>query len=159
MRDEYDVVYRLAGLNDANQLADLRWRLKTDDAKEFDQKDRDSFRAGFIGSASGPEDHRQLFHWVADLHGRLIGVMSVRKVVKVPSPKQMNGHWGYLTNCYTLPDFRNRGIGAGLLDTLKAWAKEQNFELLAVWPSDRSYPFYERSCPVLGPTSHNAVSG
>ena len=137
-------LFRLADLHDADQLADLRWRLKTDDRTEFDTTGRARFVAAFVDVASKAHRDESLFHWVADLDGRLIAVMSIRRVPKVPSPERMDAYWGYLTNCYTLPAYRDQGIGAGLLAEVKRWAREQRFELLVVWPSERSYPFYER---------------
>jgi GNAT superfamily N-acetyltransferase len=94
MTDRNDLYMRLASSADWHQLADLRWRLMTDDAEDA---------------------------------GRL------------------DGSWGYLTNCYVLPPYRKEGVGSGLLDAVKGWAEAQRLELLVVWPSERSYPFYERS--------------
>ncbi len=141
------ITFRLADPKDALQLADLRWRLKTDDSSDFSMTERNDFVAAFAAFTESPSGRQDVpfFHWVAELEGRLIAVMSVRKVLKVPSPERLDGCWGYLTNCYTLPDYRNRGIGTNLLSAIKNWAKEQELELLVVWPSDRSYVFYERS--------------
>lgn len=141
------ITFRLADRRDAHQLGDLRWRLKTDDSSDFSIRERNDFIAAFVGLTElALERHNEpFFHWVADLDGRLIAVMSVRKVLKVPSPESFDGCWGYLTNCYTLPEYRSRGIGANLLSAIKEWAKKQELELLVVWPSDRSYAFYERN--------------
>jgi len=140
------ITFRLADSEDALQLADLRWRLKTDDSSNFSTTDRADFVAAFVACMTADSGrHLPFFHWVADLEGRLIAVMSVRKVQKVPSPHCLDRYWGYLTNCYTLPDYRNRGVGSSLLIAVKEWAKEQELELLIVWPSDRAYAFYERS--------------
>jgi GNAT superfamily N-acetyltransferase len=66
-------------------------------------------------------------------------------VRKVPKPGELDGRWGYLTNCYVLPEVRNRGVGGSLLAAIKSWAVELRLELLVVWPSDRAYPFYGRA--------------
>ncbi len=147
MSSQDGIAFRLADPRDALQLADLRWRLKTDDSSDFSMSERNDFISAFVAlteSALGRRDDR-FFHWVADLDGRVIAVMSVRKVLKVPSPERLDGCWGYLTNCYTLPGYRNRGIGTNLLGAIKEWAKQQELELLVVWPSDRSFAFYERN--------------
>ena len=139
------VTFRLAVLDDIHPLADLRWRLQTDDAAAFDADERAKFIAAFTESVSRSFDNGLFFHWVAEMDGHVVAVMSVERVLKVPSPQAIDRHWGYLTNCYTLPEHRNRGIGTGLLAAVTEWAKKENYELLAAWPSDRSYPFYERS--------------
>jgi GNAT superfamily N-acetyltransferase len=139
------VVVRLATPEDVDQLADLRWRLQTDDAEMIDIEKRNRFVMEFANSVLARFRDESLIHWVAESDGRIVAVMSVGKVRKVPSPKSISRHWGYLTNCYTLPEYRNTGIGSRLISAVRDWATTQGYEFLAVWPSDRSYPFYERS--------------
>ena len=57
----------------------------------------------------------------------------------------MREYFGYVTNVYTRPAYRNQGIGTQLMSNVTAWAKQQNFENLIVWPSERSVPFYGRA--------------
>jgi GNAT superfamily N-acetyltransferase len=70
--------------------------------------------------------------------------MSMRKVRKVPAPGHIEAYWGYLTNCYVCAEFRDKSVGSRLLDFVTQWAKDEKLEFLVVWPSDRSYLFYER---------------
>jgi GNAT superfamily N-acetyltransferase len=42
------------------------------------------------------------------------------------------------------PDHRNAGLGAELLDHVKAWCGERGYSLVIVWPTERSRPFYRR---------------
>jgi GNAT superfamily N-acetyltransferase len=138
------LVFRLASPGDIPQLADLRWRLQTDDSATFDPDGRSGFIAAFTESVTRTFNNGQFFHWVAELDSRIVAVMSVQKVVKMPSPETIERHWGYLTNCYTLPEHRNQRVGARLLAAVTDWARAEKYELLAVWPSDRSYRFYKR---------------
>ena len=52
--------------------------------------------------------------------------------------------FGYITNTYTRPEARNRGLGSRLLKEVREWAVREDLELLIVWPSDRAAPFYQR---------------
>jgi len=135
---------RLAEPADVHQLADLRWRLQTDDAEAFDIEERNRFVAEFSNFVMGRFGDESFSHWVVESDGHIVAVMSVIRVRKVPSPKSMDRNWGYLTNCYTQPEYRNSGIGSLLMSAVKDWAINQKYEFLAVWPSDRSYSFYER---------------
>jgi len=139
------VIIRMAVPADVDQLADLRWRLQTDDAEAWDIEAKSRFVTEFKDSVLTRFADESLAHWVAESDGHIIAVMSVVRVPKVPSPKSIERYWGYLTNCYTLPEYRNTGIGTRLMAAIKEWSITQLFEFLAVWPSDRSYPFYERS--------------
>lgn len=136
--------YRLATPLDADQLADLRWRLTTDDASTFDSEAKLNFVNEFKRAMATPE-LAGVHNWVADRNGRVVGVMSIVIVVGLPSPTNLRPRWGYLTNSYVLPDARNHGIGGNLLSAVTHWASSMELELLLVWPSDRSYGFYERS--------------
>ena len=133
---------RLAMVCDLAALADLRWRLQTDDAAGADADGKRSFVESFVAAAVNRDPLTQ--HFVVERDGAIAGAMTVRTVEKIPSPSKPRGYWGYLTNCYVLPQFRDGGTGSELLDFVIAWSRREGLELLTVWPSDRSYPFYAR---------------
>lgn len=136
---------RLATDQDLTALADLRWRLQTDDLPITDEPEHQRFIQDFVQLAQSDPRTGELFHWVACIEGRAVGAMSVILVRKVPKPGALDERWGYLTNCYMLPEVRDAGVGGALLSRIKSWAAELNLEMLVVWPSDRAYPFYERA--------------
>ncbi len=136
-------VYRLAERSDALKLAALRWGLRTDDDPAFDAASKARFIQQFTTWIDTAPD-KNFAHWVAEQDGELIGVISVRIIHKLPSPEDLDGRFGYLTNTYVLPEHRNAGVGTALLAAVKNWAVGEGLELLVVWPSHRSYPFYER---------------
>jgi GNAT superfamily N-acetyltransferase len=128
-------------MNDAAALADLRWRFQTDDTGRIPENN--DFADMFTQSM---REETRFVHWIAEKNGVLIAMMSVEKVVKLPSPGDAGKrYWGYLTNCYTVPEYRNQGLGSNLLSKIKAWARDEKLEFLAVWPSERSYDFYRRA--------------
>ena len=43
------------------------------------------------------------------------------------------------------PELRDEGLGSRMLEVVLAWARERGVEEIIVWPSERSYPFYERA--------------
>jgi GNAT superfamily N-acetyltransferase len=137
--------FRLATAADFRQLADLRWRLKTNDEPEFDAAAYDRFIEEFVTDQRSGWRPGEVYHWVAADEGGLVAAMSVIIVRKIPEPGDLHGRWGYLTNCYALPRVRNAGVGGRLLESVKPWAEQEALEMLVVWPSDRAYPFYQRS--------------
>jgi GNAT superfamily N-acetyltransferase len=137
--------YRLATDQDLPAVADLRWRLQTDDLPISDEAEYQTFIRAFVDLGLADPRTGELFHWVASAGGRLVGAMSVILVRKVPKPGALDARWGYLTNCYVVPEMRNRDVGASLLATIRSWAAGLGLEMLVVWPSDRAYPFYERA--------------
>ncbi len=77
--------------------------------------------------------------------GEIVSHVFIHLVEKVPKPGDLDGKWGYVTNVYTRPAFRGRGIGSELMRNVTNWAREIGLELLIVWPSRESVPFYERA--------------
>jgi GNAT superfamily N-acetyltransferase len=140
-----DFTYRVCERADLPALGDLRWRLKTDDAPVEDPAAYDDFLARFVTFEGTERSPGEAFHWAAETEGRIVAAMSVIVVRKLPAPDELDGRWGYLTNCYALPEVRNSGVGSGLLAAVKAWAVAEHFELLVVWPSDRAFSFYRRA--------------
>lgn len=70
--------------------------------------------------------------------------MSLFVIDPLPRPIKDNSAWGYLTNTYTIPTERNKGIASGLLRLVKNWIKQRGLETVIVWPSDQSIQFSER---------------
>ena len=139
------ISYRLATDQDLPAVADLRWRLETYDRPTCDEAERLGFVGDFVDLAQADPRASDVFHWVGWENGRLVGAMTVILVHKVPKPSELDRRWGYLTNCYVLPENRDQGVGASLLAAITSWATELGLEMLVVWPSDRAYSFYERA--------------
>ena len=136
---------RIATLADLPQIADLRWRLRVDDAPVSDRGAYDRFVADFIRICSEEWRAEDIIHWIATDGEQVLAIMSVALIRKLPSPENLRGRWGYITNSYVLPAARNAGIGRQLLAAIEHWARAEDFELLLVWPSERAYPFYDRA--------------
>ncbi|MEP7210514.1 MAG: GNAT family N-acetyltransferase [Alphaproteobacteria bacterium] len=136
--------YRPAELRDLPQIANLSWKLHTVDAIHFHEPTRDKYVARVVERFTDVNADGDFCHWVADLDGEIIAVMSLRIVGQMPTPGLFDGRWGYLANAYTLPDYRGQEIGTRLFEALKAWANERACAVILVWPSEKSFPFYER---------------
>jgi GNAT superfamily N-acetyltransferase len=140
-----DVRCRLATLADVPELARMRWafRAESGEVPRADEREFAARYAAFVhdGLASG-----DWAWWVAvDDDGRLVAHMAVCVVHGVPRPARACDQWGYLTDCYTRPAQRGRGVGGALLAHVRAWAAARDLELLVVWPSEASEGFYARA--------------
>lgn len=134
---------RVASVDDVAELTELRRSFTFEDATDR-QAVRDDFEESFArivgrGIASG--------HWVvwlAEVDGAIVSHVFVRAIEKIPRPTFELGAIGYVTNVYTRPEFRGRGIGRRVLDAVINWALEADVELLMVWPSETSVDHYTR---------------
>ena len=134
---------RQANLKDAQALARMRWNLRMHDSP-VDPDVYAEFEAVFTEFLNDALTNGRWLIWVAEQDGAVIAQIYVQIIRKVPRPGALYQCFGYITNVYALPDYRNQGIGSQLMEHVLAWAKAQELEFVILWPSERSVPYYER---------------
>jgi len=82
--------------------------------------------------------------WLAEVDGRPVGMMNLAVFERMPRPGRPPSRWGYLGNAFVLAAYRNRGIGARLINTVLDYADGNGFVRVLLSPTCRSVPFYER---------------
>ncbi|MWC30538.1 GNAT family N-acetyltransferase [Paenibacillus sp. MMS18-CY102] len=136
---------RLATLEDVAQLVQMRWDFTAEERKEsavtFEQFEK--VCKEFLVKAIRSGDW---FIWVAEIDGALVSHMYLQLIHKVPRPGQSpDPYFGYVTNVYTRPAYRNQGIGSTIHAALEQWSKEHAVEFIILWPSKDSVKFYARN--------------
>jgi GNAT superfamily N-acetyltransferase len=138
------VTIRLATTADVDELVAMRREFTFEDADLDPSRERPGFerecRAFLTTALAG--DGWQL--WVAEVDGRLVAHAFIALVERVPRPVRQRARIAYLTNVYTRPGFRGAGIGGRVLQRAQQAARDAGVELMLVWPSDESIPFYAR---------------
>ncbi len=143
-RDHMNI--RLANTNDIDQLIRMRWDF-TNEYREskIEEDGYASFYVEckqFIEAALGGN---KWFVWVVEQKGLIVSHIYIELIDKVPRPGRITHPFAYMTNVYTLPEYRGQGIGSKLLDQIKAWSIKNEYEFIIVWPSEWSIDFYERN--------------
>ncbi|WP_282942743.1 GNAT family N-acetyltransferase [Paenibacillus sp. RC67] len=134
---------RKAYLDDVPQLISMRWQftLEHEDVQSHVYEEFKEIYGEFLKSALN--DPRWTI-WLSERDGEIRSQVFIQQVDVVPRPGKKLSPLGYVTNVYTLPEHRNKGICGEILDKAKLNAKEENLELLIVWPSNESVNFYRR---------------
>ena len=130
---------------DYEQLAELRWLLKASDGGKNNPAERAAFSRAYREQLRDSDTLGDTVHFVIEDGPRLVGAVTLRLVRKEHSPGDEPGIWGYVTNTFVRPAYRNRGLGRDLLGFAIDWATDIRLELLIVWPSEQSYSFYRRA--------------
>jgi len=133
---------RLAQAQDLDQLVRLRRDFTLEDDPEAELVDGYEPQCRTFLERALTGERWRIF--VAETDGEVVSHAYVELVDKVPRPTREAPYWGYVTNMYTVPAQRGRGIGAAVLGEVTAWADRAALELLIVWPSDESRSFYAR---------------
>jgi GNAT superfamily N-acetyltransferase len=136
-----DVKVRRATAADAPVLARLRWRWRTEELGEAGLE-RDDFAEFF---AAWVIDHL-VSHvpFVVEVDGRLAGMAFLAMTERVPSPSYMDRRTGDVQSVYVVPELRDRGVGACLLEAVFQHAKDRELTFLTVHAAARAVRFYRR---------------
>lgn len=137
--------FRLATAADLAQLASMRWAFRHEDG-ERPIEDESAFARRYTDFVQDGIHAQRWVYWIAETDKPVVVAhMAVGIIRSIPRPARGDDAWGYLTDCYIRPAFRQRGIGSTLLQHLISWARAHDLELLLVWPSERAHRFYERA--------------
>lgn len=138
------IEYRLATPADAAELAELRWRFRAEDGEPV-RCDRESFAGACAAFFRREMAEERQANWLALEDDGIVACVTVHRVPLVPRPCRIVDAFGVVTNSYTLPERRGRGIGTELLEHVEAWARNEDLELLIVWPSEQAASLYRRA--------------
>jgi GNAT superfamily N-acetyltransferase len=139
-----EVEVRLASTADALNLARLRYEFRSsfhntvEDELSFVQR-----CTAWMQEQLGRNSHWRC--WIAEWRQTPIGNIWVQLVEKIPNPLAESESYVYLTNFYVRAEHRGNGIGSRLLSEALAWSRSQNAQLVILWPTEQSKPFYARN--------------
>jgi GNAT superfamily N-acetyltransferase len=134
-----EALIRQADLPDVSELVELRREFTFEDHEGRERQEYEREARAFVSEAIERDDWQI---WVAEVEGRIVAHAYVALVGKVPRPIREHRRIAYLTNVYTRPEYRGRGIGGKLLGLAQRAAREADVELMLVWPSEESVDFY-----------------
>lgn len=138
---------RLAGAKDIQQLIQMRWdfTIEYDGSNQIAQTNFDVFEIECQSFLENAFKSDQWFVWVAEENEAIVSHIYIELIQKVPRPDRITYPFAYMTNVYTIKEFRNQGIGSRLLTTINEWTKENKYEFIIVWPSDDSINYYKKN--------------
>ncbi|WP_228275664.1 GNAT family N-acetyltransferase [Gracilibacillus oryzae] len=128
-----------------NQLIMMRWNftLEYDETKKdasYDEVEKECHT--FLESVFTSD---QWLIWVAEDNGKIVSHIYIEFIQKVPRPGRITQPFAYMTNVYTVPGYRNKGIGSKVLATINSWVEENHIEFVIVWPSEEGVGFYKNN--------------
>ena len=133
---------RLATLDDVDELI----RLRLDFLVEVG-----SLKAGADGNELGASmrdylvrkmPSGQFLAWVAESEGAIVATSGVTIFERPPNGANPAGLEAYLSNMYTLPDWRGRGLGTALVETIVAHLKATRVRRIWLHATEQGRPVY-----------------
>jgi GNAT superfamily N-acetyltransferase len=138
------MIYRLAVEADLPALAQMRWDFRSEFKPPHAMPEAE-FLPGCLDFLHQSLASGRWAFWIAEDKGQIVAQAFIEVVAKMPDLHNIVRGFGYVTNVYTRPAYRNLGVGAQLMEHVRAWAVEHNLESLILWPSNRAEPFYARA--------------
>ncbi|TMV46594.1 GNAT family N-acetyltransferase [Paenibacillus mesophilus] len=135
---------RLATETDIDQLIRMRWDFTYEHAPGIVASYEDFYEECKL-FLKDVIDGGKWFIWVAEVDSRIVAHIYIDLINKVPRPGRITNPFAYMTNVYTVPEFRSRGIGSQLLKQIRQWGRDKKLEFIIVWPSEEAVPFYSNN--------------
>ena len=85
-----------------------------------------------------------LVEWIAEEDNKIIATAAILFIDFPPTYTNKTGRKGYITNMYTEPTSRGKGIATGMLDRLVNEAKERNINKILLVASKLGRPVYKK---------------
>jgi ribosomal protein S18 acetylase RimI-like enzyme len=137
------VTVRRATAEDAPALARMRWHWRVEERHATPGIGREAFVDFFTGWAV---DHLAThLPFVAEVDGALAGMAWLMLSDRVPSPGLMDRRFGDVQSVYVMPGHRDAGVGARLMETVLAEARNRELEFVTVHSSERAVTMYRRA--------------
>ena len=125
---------RLAQEQDYMQLAEMKWLHSEEDDIDYNTND-----------LAGVDKHKEYKIFIASDNDVVVSAMFVYMIPKTPKPNRDAKYIAYLTNVYTIKEYRNKKIGTELLTYIKDYLVKEKCELMFAWPSENSVNWYSRN--------------
>jgi len=137
---------RLADGRDSVALAEMRYRFRAETGKVNETKSQFVRRcAPWMRKRFHQKSLSRWRCWIFEDGKQLLGHVCVQLFEKIPNPVEEDEIHAYVTNCYVVPESRNRKIGQKLLKKALAWCRAQRVDAVILWPTRASKTFYRRS--------------
>jgi GNAT superfamily N-acetyltransferase len=136
--------YRMAREPDLPHLSRMRWDFMREGSETTPVASQEAFERYCTQFLAQALASGQWTYWIAEHADEIVAHVFVHLIRPVPRPDRLEDRYGYVTNVYTRPPYRSRGIGTALMQRMIAWAQAREVALLIVSPSERSIPFYQR---------------
>ena len=132
--------YRKAGKEDIMQLSELRKKQLIDEGSLASRDISGELEHYFDSAIEGGT----LVCWVAEEKDEIVATGGLCFFQLPPTFTNPTGHISYITNMYTKPDYRRKGIASKLLELVMDEAAQRNNKVL-LHASDMGRPLYRKT--------------
>ena len=135
-----NIKFRLSTMEDIPVLIEIRKRQLIDEGQSPDVNMDKELKAFFNSHCAD----NTLIEWVAEDEGKIIGTAAILLFEFPPAFTNPLGIKGYITNMYTAPEYRGKGLATKLLNQVLDEAKNRGVKDILLAASDMGKPVYRK---------------
>ena len=135
------IEYRKANINDINYLVQYRKQQLIDEGEIFDDEIDNELSIYFLSSITD----NSLISWLAVDGEKIIATGGICFYQLPPTSRNPSGKNAYITNMYTLPEYRKQGIGSRLLKFVIDEAKMLKYKVIRLHASADGKSIYSKA--------------
>jgi len=140
------VVYKKAGIESIDFLTEYRIKFIRDLHPEYSQealKDIGGATREYFAKNLANNNYMGFFGINED--GRILCTSGMLIYDLPPLKKSGVRKFGHILNFYTIPEFRGKGYGTGLMEFIKKTAAQMNITMLVLNATDMGYDLYKKA--------------
>lgn len=134
------MIYRKATKEDIEVLAELRKRQLIDEGLS-PEPNMDKELITYFNEQMSTQ---KLVEWVLEDQGIIVATGAIQFLDMPPCFTNKTGVRGYITNMYTAPEYRGRGIASKMLELLKQEAQNRGVKKMFLGASVLGKPVYKK---------------
>ena len=135
------IEYRKAASHDIKHLVQYRKQQLIDEGEVFDTEIDDELADYFMSSLS----NNSLIAWLAIDGNKIVATSGICFYKLPPTSRNPSGKNAYITNMYTLPEYRRQGIGTRLLELVINEAKLLKYSIIRLHASADGKSIYSKA--------------
>ncbi len=133
------MIYRKATEEDIESIIDMRINLLIEEAATTPTDIKTELKDYFT-----TELNKTIVVMLAEENGNVVATSSVIFQQYPPSFSLKKGMRAYITNVYTMPEYRRKGISTILLDKLVEEVESQDINYIWLWSTKQGTHFYKK---------------
>ncbi len=134
---------RRAGLADLDMLIQFRVAFFHEIRNFHD--DQASFKNALQQYFTTTLPSEEFIAYVAEINGKIVASSGLVFLQKPPSPSNLTGKEAYIMNMYTIPEWRNKGIGTKLLKEIIRQVQKKGISAIRLHAEPDAIRLYEKN--------------
>lgn len=135
---------RMANIDDVNSIVKMKISLFKEFKKEIEDYDWDKYSQALKCYYNEGLLNEKVVAFLAEDKGNTIAISIIYFYDICPTLNNLDGKLAMITDMYTVPEYRNKGIGYNLLNNIMEHTKKLGYKKVTLHATDSGRILYEK---------------